>query len=98
MMRIPTIFFTAMIVAGPALAVDDCLLGTWEADLGALSQIMGRQMNGTAIPVGGNVLMTITPDSMANMVIDRSCLECCRARCASDGCQCQWGQQRGFCR
>ncbi len=70
MMRIPTIFFTATIVAGPALAVDDCLLGTWEADLGALSQIMGRQMNGTATPVGGNVLMTITPDSMANMVID----------------------------
>lgn len=69
-MRILTAFCVAAIAANPALAVDDCLLGTWEADLGALSQIMGRQMNGTATPVGGNVLMTITPDSMANMVVN----------------------------
>ncbi|WP_342068683.1 hypothetical protein [Yoonia algicola] len=60
----------AILLGTPALAVDDCLLGTWEADLDALSQIMGRQMNGTATPVGGNVLMTITPDGMANMVVN----------------------------
>ncbi len=69
-MRTLSIFFATIIAANPALAVDDCLIGTWEADLGALSQIMGRQMNGTATPVGGTVLMTITPDNMANMVIE----------------------------
>lgn len=69
-MRILPIFCVAVIAASPALAVDDCLLGTWEADLGALSEIMGRQMNGTATPVGGNVLMTITPEGMANMVVN----------------------------
>ncbi len=69
-MRISPVFCVAAIIATPALAVDDCLLGVWEADLAALSQIMGRQMNGTATPVGGTVLMTITPDGMANMVIN----------------------------
>jgi hypothetical protein len=69
-MRILKMFLLTTIAATPALAVDDCLLGTWDADLGALSQIMGRQMNGTATPVGGDVLMTITPDGMANMVIN----------------------------
>lgn len=69
-MRILPIFIVAAIAANPALAVDDCLLGTWQADLRALSQIMGRQMNGAATPVGGTVLMTITPGGMANMVIN----------------------------
>ncbi len=70
MMRILPIFFIAAIAANPAMAVDDCLLGTWQANLGALAEIMGRQMNGTATPVGGNVLMTITPEGRANIVVD----------------------------
>lgn len=69
-MRIFPVLCVAAIAANPAFAVDDCLLGVWEADLGALSEIMGRQMNGAATPVGGNVLMTITPGGMANMVVN----------------------------
>jgi hypothetical protein len=69
-MRILTASILALFAATPALAVDDCLLGPWQADLGALSEIMGRQMNGTATPVGGSVIMTITPAGMANMVIN----------------------------
>lgn len=69
-MRILPVLCGAVMAASPAFAVDDCLLGTWDADLGALSEIMGRQMSGTATPVGGNVLMTITPEGMANMVIN----------------------------
>lgn len=69
-MRILPLVFAATAFATPALAVDDCLLGIWEADLGALAEIMGRQMNGSATPVGGNVLMTITPAGTANMVIN----------------------------
>jgi len=69
-MRILPVVCLAALTASPALAVDDCLLGTWQADLAALSQIMSRQMNGTATPVGGTVFMTITPDGRVDMVVN----------------------------
>jgi hypothetical protein len=69
-MRILPLSFAAIMSASPAFAVDDCLIGTWQADLDDLAQIMGGQMNGSATPVGGNVAMTITPDGMVNMAIN----------------------------
>lgn len=69
-MRILPLSFAAIISAGSAFAVDDCLVGTWQADLDDLAEIMGGQMNGSATPIGGDVSMTITADNMINMVIN----------------------------
>jgi hypothetical protein len=42
-------------------AIDSCVVGTWQADLDELAAIMATQMQGAATPVGGMVVMQISP-------------------------------------
>ncbi|WP_342077136.1 hypothetical protein [Yoonia sp. SS1-5] len=69
-MRLTSFTLALAVCASPALAVDDCLIGTWQADLAGLADIMAGQMNGTATPVGGSVTMQITPDGVASMNVN----------------------------
>jgi hypothetical protein len=41
--------------------VDSCVVGTWQADLTELAAIMATQMQGAATPVGGMVIMQVSP-------------------------------------
>lgn len=58
-LRIATLFacFASVVDA----SIDSCVVGTWQADLGELADILATQMQGTATPVGGMVIMQIAP-------------------------------------
>lgn len=59
------------VLAGSATAeVDPCVVGTWQADLSELAAIMATQMQGTATPVGGMVIMQITPTNTVRIDVD----------------------------
>lgn len=73
-MRLVTLSIAAILAASAAHAVDDCLLGTWQADLNDLADILGGQMQGNAKPVGGVVQMAITPDGQANINVNNMVL------------------------
>lgn len=69
-MRILPISFALCLSATTSFAVDDCLVGTWQADLDGLAAIMSRQMNGTATPVRGRVQMAIAGAGRVDMTVD----------------------------
>lgn len=54
----------------PAMAIDSCLIGTWQADLDDLGHIMATQMNGEARVAGGAVTMEIKPDDSLTILVE----------------------------
>lgn len=71
-LRIATIFacFAGMADA----AIDPCVVGTWQADLGELADILASQMQGTATPVGGTVIMQIAPPGSVRIEVQNMTL------------------------
>ena len=50
-------------------AIDGCVAGTWWADIGDIADMMALQMNGNARPVGGDVMMVVTPDGSYRITV-----------------------------
>lgn len=69
-MRILAVSLALALPGTAALAVDDCLVGTWVADLDDLAHVMGVQMNGTARTVSGEVSMQIAADGAITTLVD----------------------------
>ncbi|MEL6682243.1 MAG: hypothetical protein AAFQ09_06315 [Pseudomonadota bacterium] len=69
-MRTAIISFLFGLSAAPALAFDDCLVGSWVADTNSLADTMGAQMQGTATATAGDVTMTVTPDGLASISVN----------------------------
>ncbi|WP_106745966.1 hypothetical protein [Yoonia maritima] len=69
-MRILALSLALAFPASTAFAIDDCLVGTWVADLDDLAHIMAVQMNATGQPVGGEVTMQIAADGTFTTLID----------------------------
>ena len=65
-MRFP-LTLAVCLSASPALAIDNCLIGTWQADAADIARSMAAQMNGGARHVGGQVTMKITNTGSVEM-------------------------------
>ncbi|SFR31459.1 hypothetical protein SAMN04488005_0052 [Yoonia tamlensis] len=66
-----TVCLAATLFSAPAhAAVDDCMVGTWIADLRDIADMMSVQMQGTATPTNGEVSMEILPDGMFTLLAD----------------------------
>ncbi len=66
------IFITAAAMAltsTPALAIDPCLTGNWQADLNDLGQMIGGQMGGSVTVTDGTIAMMISTDDNLTMTI-----------------------------
>lgn len=50
-------------------AIDGCVAGTWWADISDIADMMALQMNGNARPVGGEVMMVVTPDGSYRITV-----------------------------
>ena len=62
---------TALLLASPAQAgVENCMVGTWIADMRDIADMMSLQMQGTATPTGGEVSMEIAPDGGFTLLAD----------------------------
>lgn len=48
------------VTASPALAIDNCMVGIWEADGSDMAAVMAIQMNGNATHTGGRATLEIT--------------------------------------
>lgn len=68
MKRITAFILTTL--ATPALAIDDCLVGFWEADNADLAHVMGAQMpaGGSMQYVSGRVSLEITGDGTMTLL------------------------------
>lgn len=55
-------------------AIDPCVVGTWQADLDELAQIMASQMQGAATPVGGMVVMQVAPPGSVRIEVQNMTL------------------------
>ena len=69
-MRTLLIATTFCLTSTASLAIDNCLVGTWRADMAGIAEIMARQMNGSATPVGGQVFMQISADGQTNIIVE----------------------------
>ena len=68
-------FFTAFLLVAcgsPALAIDSCLVGVWEADNADLAHVMGSQMPpGSSVEyVGGRVSLEITDTGVMTLLAE----------------------------
>lgn len=62
---------TALIAcANPALAIDRCLVGVWQADTADLAHVMGTQMGGSASHISGSVSLEVTEHSVMTLLVD----------------------------
>lgn len=68
-MKFVTTFFLVA-CASPALAIDECLVGVWEADTADLAHVMGSQMpeGGSISYVSGRVSIEITNDGTMTLL------------------------------
>lgn len=57
-------------IAPAHAAVEDCMIGTWIADMGDIADMMALQMQGAASPVGGEVSMQIAADGTFTLLAD----------------------------
>lgn len=51
-------------------AVEDCLVGVWDADISDIAHLMSIQMGGSARAVSGQVTMEIMPDGAVTILAD----------------------------
>jgi hypothetical protein len=70
-MKFVTAFFL-MACASPALAIDSCLVGVWEADGADLAHVMGSQMpSGSSVQhLSGRVSLEITNDGTMTLLAE----------------------------
>ena len=59
----------AALVASPALAIDDCLVGRWQVDTADMAHVLATQMSGEASYVGGGVTMQISAAGDISMLV-----------------------------
>lgn len=59
-----------MALATPALAIDRCLVGVWQADGDDIASVMGAQMGGSAVHVGGRVSIEIDPTGTMTLLAE----------------------------
>lgn len=55
-----TTLLTCTIFASPAFAIDDCLVGIWDADGTDMALVLGVQMGGSATHSGGRTSLEVT--------------------------------------
>lgn len=56
--------------AGPAYAIDPCLVGVWEADSADLAHIMGAETGGQTSHVSGRVSLEITATGVMTLLAE----------------------------
>lgn len=63
-----------MAFASPALGVDSCLVGSWQADSADLVQLMGSRTGASANHVAGNVTLEVTSAGALSLLVDNFAL------------------------
>lgn len=56
------------LLATPALAIDSCMVGVWEADGSDMATVLAAQMNGSASHTGGRATLEITVDGTMTLL------------------------------